>query len=64
PRWAGAALALAAVIGVLSVVIPGSGMSANRLLSLLGAVPSVLLAVFFIEMGRRLLMEPQQIPQH
>ncbi|HEX6489246.1 MAG TPA: hypothetical protein VF137_10325 [Candidatus Dormibacteraeota bacterium] len=64
PRWAGAALALAAVIGVLSVVIPGSGMSANRLLSLLGAVPSVLLAVFFIEMGRRLLMEPQQIPHH
>ncbi len=58
PRWAGGALALAAVLGVLSFVIPGGSMSSNLWPSLLSAAPVVLLAIFLMEMGRRLLMEP------
>jgi hypothetical protein len=59
PRWAGGALVLAAVLGILSFVVPGSSMSGNVGLSLLAAAPSVLLAIFFIEMGRRILAGQQ-----
>lgn len=63
PRWAGGALALAAVLGVASFVVPGSSMSGNVGLSVLAAAPSVLLAVFFIEMGRQILMGSAVQPQ-
>lgn len=58
PRWAGAALALAALLGVLSFLIPGGSMSGSVGASLLGAAPVVLLAIFLMEMGRRLLIAP------
>lgn len=56
PRWAGGALVLAAVFGILSSVTNG-GMSSNVGLSLLSALPTVLLASFFVEMGRRMLRD-------
>lgn len=58
PRWAGAALALSALLGILSFVTPISSMSSNAWLALLGAAPAVLLGIFFIEMGRQMLMGP------
>jgi len=58
-RWPGGALALAAVLGLLGFVVsPGSSMSGNVGLSLLSAAPAVLLAIFFMEMGRRMMSEP------
>ena len=55
PRWAGGALALAAVLGILSFVTTGSSMSSNVWLSLLGAAPAVLFAIFFAGMGWEML---------
>jgi hypothetical protein len=64
PRWLGVALALAAVLGVLSFVTPSSMGSSNLGLSLLSAAPAVLVGIVFFELGRQLLMEqaPQSLP--
>lgn len=54
PRWAGAVLAVAFVLGILGFILPGS-MSGNVGLSVLSAIPASLLGVFFGAMGWQLL---------